>query len=76
MGFIPANIFKNVYSGGGFISGAFWGIPPSFENVPFFMGITSRENTLEIILTLPEVLADNDRLNNMLKSIRSGLKHE
>lgn len=76
MGFIPSDVFKNVYSGGGFNSSAFWGIPPSFENVPYFMGITSRENKLEIILTLPEVLADNGRLDNMLETIRNGLKPE
>ncbi len=73
MGFIPVNVFKKVFSGGGFNSNILWGIPPSFENVPFFLGLTSRENTLEIILTLPKVLADNNRLDNILKSIKNKL---
>jgi len=69
MGKIPLNVF----SGGGFNAVSFWGIPPSILSTPYFMGIAVLENSLELIVTLPEVLATDNRLDNILDSIDRGL---
>lgn len=61
------------FSGGGFTATAFWGIPPAFENVPYFMGIAYSNEELQLILTMPEVLANNNRLEMILENIKNGL---
>ena len=69
-----AQVPLNVFTGGGFTATAFWGIPPSFENVPFFMGISYSQEALQLMLSLPKVLAGDDRLEQILTNIKSGLK--
>jgi len=69
MGKIPLGVF----SGGGFTAASFWGIPPSFLNTPYFIGIATLNNSIELILTLPEVLATDNRLNISLDNLRNGL---
>lgn len=69
MGQVPLNTF----SGGGFTATAFWGIPPAFENVPYFMGIAYSDEALQLILTMPKVLANNKRIDLILENIKHGL---
>jgi len=69
MGKIPLGIF----SGGGFTARAMWGIPPSIESTPFFLGTATHEGTSEMILTLPKVLAGNGRMDRVLENISRGL---
>ncbi|HOO70349.1 MAG TPA: hypothetical protein PK926_01215 [Spirochaetota bacterium] len=69
MGKIPMEIF----SGGGFRARAFWGIPPSLENTPFFLGMASHDHTSELIVTMPKNLAGGNRIDTVLDAIRSGL---
>lgn len=66
---VPLEVFK----GAGFTATAFWGIPPAFENVPYFMGIAYSDRALQLILTMPKVLANNNRINTMLENIKNGL---
>ena len=69
MGKIPVKVF----SGGGFNALEFWGIPPSIENSPFFLGTATHDNTSEMIITMPKVLASGGRMDEVLENIRRGL---
>ena len=69
MGQVPLD----VYSGGGFNASMFWGIPPAFENVPYFMGITYSHEALNLILTLPKALAGDKRIDRIFENIKNGL---
>jgi len=62
------------FSGGGFTATRFWGIPPAFENVPYFMGMTYTSHDLQLVLTMPNRLADKGRIDRLLDNIRSGLQ--
>ena len=69
-----AKVPLDVFSGGGFTATDFWGIPPSFENKPYFMGIAYSDDTLQLILTMPKILAGENRMENILENIKQGLK--
>jgi hypothetical protein len=69
MGRIPMDVF----SGGGFQARAFWGIPPSIETTPFFLGMASNGDLSELILTMPKNLASRGRLDGILAVLCDGL---
>lgn len=69
MGLIPVEVF----SGGGFNAGTFWGIPPNLENYPFIMGLTGGGDNSSLILSMPEAFAGNNRLDLVLDNIVKGL---
>ncbi len=70
MGQVPLDVF----SGGAFTATTFWGIPPGFETIPFFLGSACAEDSIEIILTMPAALASNGRLEQVLNNISTGLR--
>lgn len=69
MGRLPIQYLR----GAGFEAKAFWGIPPSIEYFPFFMGIAGYGNILEMIVSVPNVLATGGRLEAAMNSIAGGL---
>lgn len=69
MGKVPLDVF----SGGDFNTFSFWGIPPSFESTPYFIGISILDQSVEIMLTMPKVLANNNRLDHALEVLKNGL---
>ena len=57
------------FSGGGFTAKAFWGIPPGLELVPLFLGVSGHDDRVELIATMPRVLADRGRLDALMLDI-------
>ena len=70
MGKLPMNI----YSGGGFTAKNVWGIPPSFENIPYFVGFSYTDEALQLSIGIPDTLAANDRMEQLSANICRGLK--
>jgi hypothetical protein len=50
-----------------------WGIPPSIETTPFFLGMASNGDLSELILTMPKNLASRGRLDGILAVLCDGL---
>lgn len=63
----------NLYQGGGFLSHAFWSVPPFAEYHPFFLVLAGHGETIELTLGMPRVLGDNGRLDEVLDHISQGL---
>lgn len=64
----------NLYSGGGFTTDAFWAIPPSYDHIPFFIGVFgSPKNKLEMTCSIPKVLATKGRLGKFMDDLMNGL---
>ena len=61
------------FSGGGFVPKTFFFIPPGLESLPFFMTLNGGENHVELILTMPEVLASGGRIDDLLHRIASSV---
>jgi len=70
MGRVPIHDF----SGGGFTATAFWGIPPGLGMVPLFLGVGGHEDRVELIATMPRVLACEGRLDALLRNIADDLE--
>lgn len=62
-----------LFSGGGFQAKHFWAIAPAYDNIPLFIGLASSGDMLEIIMSIPKVLASNDRIEKLTENIMSGL---
>lgn len=71
MGRIPVEYFQ----GAGFQATAFWGIPPSIEYFPLFLGMASYGNTQAFVLTMPKVLANQGRMDEILDYLAQGLQN-
>ena len=68
------SVQASAFSGGGFKGETAWAIPPGLDASPFVCGmISSRENQTMIILTMPRVLATNNRMDIILENITGGL---
>lgn len=65
MGRVPVEPF----SGGGFTAEAFWGIPPGLGMVPLFLGVAGHADRVELIASMPRVLADSGRLDEFMRNI-------
>ncbi len=61
------------YHGGGFSAHRIFFIPPEFDSSPLFLTLTGNENGIELVLSLPKVLATNGRLHDMLSAIVESL---
>ncbi|HNY66247.1 MAG TPA: hypothetical protein PKM41_12500 [Deltaproteobacteria bacterium] len=61
------------FQGGGFQAEAFWAIPPRNEYHPFFLAMAGHGDTVELILSISKVLADNGRIEQALEHIALGL---
>ncbi|MBU0996275.1 MAG: hypothetical protein KJ737_27570 [Proteobacteria bacterium] len=71
LGLIPLNFF----SGGGFRSESFWTVPPSYDNIPFFLGLAALGNNhFSIMVSMPKVLASDGRIDAFMEKIISGLE--
>jgi hypothetical protein len=66
----------SIFQGGGFKSNAFWSIPPRNEYHPSFMGVIGHGDALELILSMPRVLGDNQRLEEALHNIARGIQEK
>ncbi|PKL35308.1 MAG: hypothetical protein CVV44_21075 [Spirochaetae bacterium HGW-Spirochaetae-1] len=65
------------FSGGGFTASAMWGIPPGGEYFPLVMGTCSYNNdTTEIIITMPKVLAGQNRMDSIFDTLITGLQQD
>jgi len=65
MGRVPVESF----SGGGFTAEAFWGIPPGLGMVPLFLGVAGHADRVELIASMPRVLAGSGRLDEFMRNI-------
>ncbi len=65
MGRVPLEYF----SGGGFSAHTFWGIPPGLGFVPLFLGVAGHDDRIEVIASMPEVLASGGRLEELIRNI-------
>lgn len=70
VGRIPLKLIR----GGGFEATAFYPIPPLSDYVPFFLLITGSEERVEMILSLPNSLATNGRMDSILNSLASNIR--
>jgi len=61
------------FSGGGFASDAFFFVPPGMGFLPFFLTLNGTQNHVEFVMTMPEVLASEGRIDNLLQRIASGV---
>lgn len=70
LGWIDLTHFK----GGGFSARSFWAIPPATEYFPFFLVMSGYEGRSELILSTPQKLASQGRLDDALERIASQLE--
>lgn len=70
VGRIPLKLIR----GGGWEATAFYPIPPLSDYVPFFLLITGSEDRVEMILSLPNQLATNGRMDAVLNSLNTGIR--
>lgn len=63
-----------MYEGGGFRATGFWAIPPRNEYHPLFLVMAGYGDNLELILSMPTVLADGGRLDEILERLVQGLQ--
>ncbi len=64
------------FSGGGFEASAFWAIPPGSELYPYSVVLSGYGETIEIIVTVPSVMATEGRLDRSIDSLARGLVRE
>lgn len=65
-----------IFNGGNFIPFNALGVPPCVDVIPFFcgMGRNSELNKFGIIISMPNVLANNGRLDAIVNKIKEGMK--
>ena len=63
----------SLFSGGGFQASHFWAIPPAYDNIPLFIGLASSGDMLEVITSMPKVLATSGRIEQTTENILNGL---
>ncbi len=69
----PGQLPIEKYNGAGFYAETGFFIPPVTEFIPLFLVITSAHDLIEIIISTPNVLSTDGRLNRLANSISSGL---
>lgn len=62
------------FSGGGFNATAFWAIPPGSELYPYSVVLAGHGDTIEIIISIPEVMADGGRFDRSIRALAGGLE--
>jgi hypothetical protein len=62
------------FEGGGFKAVGFWAIPPRNEYHPLFLAMMGYEDCLELILSMPAVLASGGRMDAILDGLVRGMK--
>ena len=70
LGQLPIESFR----GGGFEAQTGFFIPPGTEAKPFFMTLAGCGNGVEMVVSMPKVLANNGRLERFISRIASDLK--
>lgn len=63
-----------LYEGGGFKATCFWAIPPRNEYHPLFLVMAGYGDNLELMLSMPKVLADGGRLDEILERLAQGVQ--
>lgn len=63
-----------LYAGGGFKATRFWAIPPRNEYHPLFLVMAGYGENLELILSMPKVLGDGGRLDELLEHLVQGMQ--
>ncbi len=62
------------YTGGGFKANTGFLIPPGIDNLPLFLTLSGFNNVVDILVTLPKILATDGRIEELIENIASGLK--
>ena len=62
------------FEGGGFKAVGFWAIPPRNEYHPLFLAMAGYDDSLELVLSMPTVLASSGRLDAILDRLVLGMK--
>jgi hypothetical protein len=61
------------FTGGGFNPTLFYAVPPNIDMVPCFVGLVGNANGVEVMITMPKVLASNGRIEAIMENITSKL---
>ena len=64
------------FSGGGFTATSGFFIPPSTELFPFFLAMSGGVNCIELILSMPKILAGDGRMDALFDAITNSLQYE
>ncbi|MBN2160982.1 MAG: hypothetical protein JW807_16445 [Spirochaetes bacterium] len=64
----------DAFNGGGFTADVYWAVPVCIGVFPFSMVLTGAGDMVDLILTMPRVLADGERLETILQNIAGGLR--
>ena len=63
------------FSGGGFRCAQGFFIPPGSDSHPFFLGMSGRADGVELVLSMPLLLASDGRLEEALDALAGALLH-
>jgi hypothetical protein len=63
----------DAYQGGGFISVSYVALPVCLESFPFSMTMSNSGNEINLVLSMPKILASGGRLEESLGRIKDGL---
>lgn len=61
-------------SGGGFTADYYWAIPPGQEMLPIFAGLTYSHEDTTLIISIPRVLANEERIDALMDHLKTGLE--
>jgi len=64
------------FCGGGFKAESCFFIPPSLDSIPYFTTFTGNIDSVDIVTTMPEVLASNGRIENIMQKIEDELNRK
>jgi hypothetical protein len=67
-------ISLDAFQGGGFISHAYIAVPLCLESFPFSIAMNGSGNEIDILLSMPKVLANGGRMEETLDRIEKGLE--
>ncbi len=62
------------FSGGGFRATAFWAIPPGSELYPYSVVLAGHGDIIEIIITIPKVMATGGRFDRSIDALARNLE--
>jgi len=69
----PGKISSDQFSGGNFTMKTGFFIPPGQESMPIFIAMSGTDNSVEIVFSVPKVLANNGRMEKLIGAIENGL---
>ncbi len=69
----PGKLSTAQFSGGNFTMKTGFFIPPGQESMPIFIAMSGTDNSIEIVFSIPKVLATNKRMEKLIYNIEQAL---